>query len=233
MGKVKFKPGYVDLGAYPLLLHIVSEGGLEADGGGLNTTLTDPLTVTNVNGNTLLIGNGTDTTSTVFISATDANKNIVGLTAVTDSPFSGMGFNVRTDIITGDSVAAFEVFSIISGDGYYKTLTQTIDGGTGENSMGFLCFKNNENDGAVMQFDDIANDSFIAIGTVSNTYDKTYLFTLSTIVGNSPIFGVTVNGAIETILPDYATNVAADADTALPQGGLYTLTGDRTVYKKP
>ena len=36
-----------------------------------------------------------------------------------------------------------------------------------------------------------------------------------------------------TDIPEYADDTAADADTSFESGKLYTVTGDRTVYKKP
>jgi hypothetical protein len=32
---------------------------------------------------------------------------------------------------------------------------------------------------------------------------------------------------------DYLNDAAADADTTLTSGGLYTITGSRAVYRKP
>jgi hypothetical protein len=47
--------------------------------------------------------------------------------------------------------------------------------------------------------------------------------------GNAKVYGKVINSG----MPDYANDAAADADGALPSGGLYTLTGSRAVYKKP
>lgn len=49
---------------------------------------------------------------------------------------------------------------------------------------------------------------------------------------------VKLNENLETIIltidtPEYADDTAADADTTLLSGYFYTVTGDRTVYKKP
>ena len=38
--------------------------------------------------------------------------------------------------------------------------------------------------------------------------------------------------ALDTVR-DYADDAAADADTTLASGGLYTITGSRAVYRKP
>lgn len=34
-------------------------------------------------------------------------------------------------------------------------------------------------------------------------------------------------------VPEYADDAAADADSSFESGKLYTVTGDRTIYKKP
>lgn len=233
MGKVKFKPGYVDLGAYPLLLHIINEGGLEAEGGGgLNTTLTDPFTLTNVNGNILGIGNYENNYQNVFISLTEGNVSYSGIATFLE-PNAVSGISTGINKISNDIRTSFETTSVYSGDVYYKAINQLVDGDTGENILEINCFKNDLANGAVIQFDDLSNDTFIGIATNNNTYDKDYLLKVSTIRGTTPFFALTVNGAIETILPTYASNAAADADTSLPVGGLYQLTGDRTVYRKP
>lgn len=36
-----------------------------------------------------------------------------------------------------------------------------------------------------------------------------------------------------TNIPEYADDAAADADSSFESGKLYTVTGDRTIYKKP
>jgi len=232
MGKVKFKPGYVDLGAYPLLLHIISEGGLEAEGS-LNTTLTDPLTVTNVNGNTLLMGNDINNTQNVFISTVDGNDSITGLVSFVDNPFSIAGLNIRTNTVTKDVTVAFDIISDDSGTASYKGIGFRVDGDTGENNMEILCWTDSDTENAVVSIDDTGYDSLISVGTGNNTYNKEYFLKVATIIGGTPFFALTVNGAIQTALTSYASNAAADADTSLPVGGLYQLTGDRTVYRKP
>lgn len=47
------------------------------------------------------------------------------------------------------------------------------------------------------------------------------------------IFGVSENQGVYAVLPEFADDAAADADGDLPSGGLYKVTGDRTVYQKP
>lgn len=47
---------------------------------------------------------------------------------------------------------------------------------------------------------------------------------------------VETNGMVEyqpITIPEYATDTAADNDTNLPSGGMYAVTGDRTVKRKP
>lgn len=82
----------------------------------------------------------------------------------------------------------------------------------------------------------------IAQGTNSFVHSLNSLVTgnNSAIIGGSGINGTTDNTVFVPILSittvmDYANDAAADADTNLPSGGLYTTSGStgRTVYRKP
>ena len=49
---------------------------------------------------------------------------------------------------------------------------------------------------------------------------------------------VKFNNKLDTLLlitniPEYADDAAADSDTDLKSGSIYTVTSDRTIYKKP
>ena len=54
-------------------------------------------------------------------------------------------------------------------------------------------------------------------------------------VSNAGVVKVFTIGAqfVITGLPNYANDGAADADGALPSGGMYTVTGDRAIRRKP
>jgi hypothetical protein len=53
--------------------------------------------------------------------------------------------------------------------------------------------------------------------------------------GNNPVLtgGVQANGVPRFTLTEYANDAAADADSDLPSGAFYKVTGDRAVYQKP
>jgi len=209
------------------------------NGAGFDSTLQckecgDPSTfVTNVNGNTLVIGQGTADVNNSFISTAYGDSLIVALLSQTSDPLSNVSINFNTDSVTNDVKSAFEVLTDVSGTATYKGIGFTVDGATGESTMDILCWRNSDTETASVSFDSVADDALISIGTGNNTYDKDYFLKVATLIGGSPFFALKTDGAIETILPIYATNVAADADTSLPVGGLYQLTGDRTVYRKP
>ena len=76
------------------------------------------------------------------------------------------------------------------------------------------------------------------------------LFSSGTFTGNtsatciSDIYVINLNGCSTnntvyvptlalTTIRDYVNDAAADADTTLDSGGLYTITGSRAVYRKP
>lgn len=50
---------------------------------------------------------------------------------------------------------------------------------------------------------------------------------------NGTVFRITPYSVVIESPPEYANDGAADADSNLPSGGVYTLTGDRTLYIKP
>lgn len=50
---------------------------------------------------------------------------------------------------------------------------------------------------------------------------------------NGVVFRITPYSVVIESPPEYLTDIAADADSNLPSGGVYTLTGDRTLYIKP
>lgn len=232
MGKVTFKPGYQDLGPYPLLQPIINAGGLEAEGG-LNTTLTDPLTLTNVNGNTLLIGNTVNDGNNFFISTKQGDDYVTGISSIflDSTPIRVNGISIATNSVTGNSATALEVIGEYLGDIYYKSFNMYTDGTTGDSGMYMYFFKNGGPASAFIGFDDSTTDALINLRD-NGGYYRENLQTFQTGVGTI-FLAIKTNGTIETLLPEYASDVAADTDTTLPTGGLYTLTGDRTVYRKP
>lgn len=232
MGKVKFKEGYSDLGAYPLLLHIIKKGGLEADGGaGLNTTLTDPVTFTDVDGNNLIIGNTSTNLQSAFVVTSVFNSFALGLVSIESNPFASAGFSVLTDRTTLNTTAAFEMISSSGVATYYKGIGLNKDGATGESTMTILCYTDSWDKGGTITFDDLAINSFMDIKD-NDSCPRAYLFTVRA-AGGQMFFGLTRGGKIQTDLPSYADNNAADADVNLPSKALYLLNGDRTVYQKP
>ena len=55
----------------------------------------------------------------------------------------------------------------------------------------------------------------------------------SVTAAGSVVAGFNKTGRIFGVVPAYANDAAADADADLPSGGLYTITGARTVFAKP
>jgi len=63
----------------------------------------------------------------------------------------------------------------------------------------------------------------------SSTSDNMYFYT----AGNLRFRITNLGYLLYDDAPTYANDAAADADANLPSGGLYLLTGDRTLYRKP
>ena len=77
-------------------------------------------------------------------------------------------------------------------------------------------------------------------GNIENTYIEKSTADELTIFGKKGIYldggGINSDVDLRIVIPDlpeYANDAAADADANLPSGGLYKVTGDRTVYIKP
>lgn len=88
---------------------------------------------------------------------------------------------------------------------------------------------------------DVANSDLVNINYATNTKARmlvnqngTVTLVSSDVDGSNPTsFSVNRNSITATGIPEYASDVAADADGALPTGGLYTVIGDRSIRIKP
>lgn len=93
-----------------------------------------------------------------------------------------------------------------------------------------------------IQFDDDSQPFFDfefdkAIGGIMHRMDirvdSTQIYMRMQKGANSTVFRIDPFSIVVNSLPVYANDAAADADTDLPAGGLYLVTGNRTVFIKP
>ena len=88
---------------------------------------------------------------------------------------------------------------------------------------------------------DVANSDLVNINYATDTKARILVnqngavtLVSSDVDGSNPkSFTVTKNHISATGIPEYASDAAADGDLGLPAGGLYTVTGDRSIRIKP
>lgn len=165
--------------------------------------------------------------------------------ALTGSEFIlGMSENVTVKLVL-DSVKNF----ILSGSSSGSTSVE-ITGGTYNNSSGALYLINSTGGTITITgfytggtFVESISDDGNGIVSVDNTNPINPIIIFSGLnIDNSTITGTGLSGAPLTVISsplvligDYVDDAAADADSNLPSGGLYTTSGStgRTVYRKP
>lgn len=139
----------------------------------------------------------------IYSNLQNANPDIVTLISVGDSNNQGQAIQI---------VAADIVNGIASAQNIYIDNISSIVGDSGTNE-GFIINQNT------------------ASYTIQS-YDQN--FTYLSIEPTSNLLAIRSTGNIlMSDLPVYTNDAAADADTNLPSGSLYKLTGSRAVYQKP
>lgn len=174
------------------------------------------------------------------VSITDILNMILtgGAEADGNGIYSGSG-NVPANTIA-TALGKFTVRSIgqelVFGDdqGTFQSFLNKLANGTwgfrvGDSVDGLECDLQVSKTGLFVETDSSTADG---VTTIVTTKDEAYI-SASNEVGGIVIFTITPKTVEMSGIPNYANDAAADADGALPSGGLYTVTGSRALNKKP